>query len=98
MTNAVRRAIAETGNAVMIGGVVLCVGFAAVTVSSVPSLAGFGRLACLAVLAATVAELVLLPALLVVSDELVRRLGYTAPTMSDVSATASATVATARTI
>lgn len=98
MTNAVRRAIAETGNAVMIGGVVLCVGFAAVTVSSVPSLAGFGRLACLAVLAATVAELVLLPALLVVSDELVRRLGYTAPTMPDVSATASATVATARTI
>lgn len=98
MATAVRRAIAETGNAVVIGGVVLCVGFAAVTVSSVPALAGFGRLACLAVLTATVAELVLLPALLVVSDEVARRLGYTAPIMSAVSATASATVATARTI
>jgi predicted RND superfamily exporter protein len=98
MATAVRRAIAETGNAVVIGGVVLCVGFAAVTASSVPALAGFGRLACLAVVAATVAELVLLPALLVVSDEVARRLGYTPPTMSAVSATASATVATARTI
>ena len=98
MATAVRRAIAETGNAVVIGGVVLCVGFAAVTVSSVPALAGFGRLACLAVLTATVAELVLLPALLVVSEEVARRLGYTAPIMSAVSATASATVATARTI
>jgi hypothetical protein len=48
--------------------------------------------------AATVAELVLLPALLVVSDELVRRLGYTAPTIPAVSATTSASVATARTI
>ena len=98
MATAVRRAIAETGNAVVIGGVVLCVGFAAVTVSSVPSLAGFGRLACMAVLAATVAELVLLPALLVVADGWARRRGYTAPTMSAVSATTSATVATARTI
>jgi uncharacterized protein len=98
MASAVRRAIAETGNAVVIGGVVLCVGFAAVMVSSVPALAGFGRLACLAIVAATVAELVLLPALLVVSDELVRRLGYTAPTIPAVSATTSASVATARTI
>ena len=76
----------------------LCVGFAAVTVSSVPSLAGFGRLACMAVLAATVAELVLLPALLVVAHDWARRWGYTRPTMSAVSATTSATVATARTI
>jgi hypothetical protein len=49
------------------------VGFAAVMVSSVPSLAGFGRLACAAVAAATLAELVLLPALLVVTDSFVRR-------------------------
>jgi hypothetical protein len=49
------------------------VGFAAVTASSVPSLASFGRLACAAVAAATVAELVLLPALLVVTEDLVRR-------------------------
>ncbi|MDA1040804.1 MAG: MMPL family transporter [Planctomycetota bacterium] len=98
MATAVRRAIAETGNAVVIGGVVLCVGFAAVTVSSVPSLAGFGRLACMAVLAATAAELVLLPALLVVAHDWAQRLGYTRPTMSAVSATTSATVATARTI
>ena len=62
---AVRRAIAETGGGVVIGGVVLAVGFAAVTASSVPSLAGFGMLACGAVAAATVAELVFLPALLV---------------------------------
>lgn len=98
MATAVRRAIAETGNAVVIGGGVLCVGFAAVMVSSVPALAGFGRLACLAVLAATVAELVLLPALLIVVDEAAQRFGYTAPAISAVSATTSATVATARTI
>jgi len=73
IASAVRRAVAETGNAVVIGGVVLAVGFAAVTASSVPSLAGFGRLACAAVVAATIAELVFLPALLVVTDEWVSR-------------------------
>jgi len=71
--SAVRRAVAETGNAVIIGGLVLTVGFATVTASSVPSLAGFGRLACAAVAAATVAELVFLPALLVATDAAVRR-------------------------
>ncbi|MFM9059092.1 MAG: efflux RND transporter permease subunit [Planctomycetaceae bacterium] len=70
---AVRRAVAEMGNAVVIGGVVLGVGFATVTASSVPSLAGFGLLACAAVVAATVAELVFLPALLVVTESAVRR-------------------------
>ena len=73
IATAVRRAVAETGNAVVIGGVVLMVGFAAVTASSVPSLAGFGRLACAAVAAATLAELVFLPALLVVTDSIVQR-------------------------
>jgi len=73
IATAVRRAVAETGNAVVIGGLVLAVGFACVTASSVPSLAGFGVLACAAVAAATVAELVFLPALLVVTDEIVRR-------------------------
>jgi len=97
IAGAVRRAVAETGNAVMIGGVILTVGFAAVTVSSVPSLAGFGRLACAAVLAATVAELVLLPALIVVSERWTRR-AYTPPAMPAVSATTSASVATVRTI
>lgn len=69
---AVRRAVAETGNPVMIGGVVLAVGFAAVMASSIPVLAGFGLLACAAVAAATIAELVFLPALLVVTDGLVQ--------------------------
>jgi predicted RND superfamily exporter protein len=69
---AVRRAVVETGNAVMIGGLVLSVGFAAVMASSVPTLAGFGLLACAAVAAATVAELIFLPALIVVTDRLVR--------------------------
>jgi len=73
IASAVRRAVAETGNAVVLGGTVLAVGFAAVTVSSVPALAGFGMLACAAVAAATVAELVFLPALLVVTDAFVRR-------------------------
>ncbi len=73
MATAVRRAVAEMGNAVVIGGVVLGVGFATVTASSVPSLSGFGLLACAAVAAATVAELVFLPALLVVTDGVVRR-------------------------
>ncbi len=73
IAGAVRRAVAETGNAVVIGGIVLAVGFAAVTVSSVPALAGFGMLACAAVLAATVAELVFLPALLVATDACVPR-------------------------
>ncbi|MFM9195239.1 MAG: efflux RND transporter permease subunit, partial [Planctomycetia bacterium] len=73
ITSAVRRAVAETGNAVVLGGVVLAIGFAAVTVSSVPALAGFGTLACAAVAAATIAELVFLPALLVVTDTFVRR-------------------------
>lgn len=73
IASAVRRAVVETGNPVVLGGLVLGVGFAAVTVSSVPSLAGFGRLACAAVLAATVAELILLPAVLVVTDDLLRR-------------------------
>ena len=73
IATAVRRAVAETGNAVMIGGVVLMVGFAAVTASSVPTLAGFGMLACAAVAAATLAELVFLPALLVVTDDVVKR-------------------------
>jgi predicted RND superfamily exporter protein len=53
--------------------VVLTVGFAAVTASSVPSLAGFGLLACGAVISATIAELVFLPALLVVTDDIVTR-------------------------
>ena len=69
---AVRRAVAETGNPVVIGGLVLLVGFAGVTASSVPSLAGFGVVACAAIAAATVAELVFLPALLVVTDRLVQ--------------------------
>jgi len=72
IATAVRRAVAETGNAVVIGGGVLMVGFAAVTASSVPSLAGFGMLACAAVAAATVAELVFLPALLVVTDRRIK--------------------------
>ena len=71
--SAVRRAVSEMGNAVVIGGVVLTVGFAAVTASSVPSLAGFGVLACAAVASATVAELLFLPALLVVTDSVVSR-------------------------
>ncbi len=74
MAWAIRRAVAETGNAILLGGVVLTVGFAAVTVSSVPALANFGILACVAVAAATVAELVLFPALLVVTDALTSRL------------------------
>jgi len=69
---AVRRAVVETGNPVVIGGLVLSVGFAAVMASSVPTLAGFGLLACAAVAAATVAELIFLPALIVVTDRLVR--------------------------
>lgn len=71
--SAVRRAVSEMGNAVVIGGVVLTVGFAAVTASSVPSLAGFGVLACAAVASATVVELLFLPALLVVTDSVVTR-------------------------
>ena len=73
IASAVQRAVVETGNPVVLGGLVLGVGFAAVMVSSVPSLAGFGRLACAAVAAATVAELILLPAVLVVTDDLLRR-------------------------
>lgn len=74
MASAIRRAVAEIGNPIVLGGVVLAVGFAAVTVSSVPSLAGFGLLACAAVAAATVAELVMLPAILVVADRIAERL------------------------
>jgi len=73
IAGSVRRGVAETGNAVVLGGVVLAVGFAVVTLSSVPSLSRFGMLACAAVAAATVAELVFLPALLVATDALVRR-------------------------
>jgi predicted RND superfamily exporter protein len=73
MAGSLRRAVAETGNAIVIGGVVLAVGFATVTVSSVPSLSGFGRLACAAMAAATVAELMLLPALILVVDDTLRR-------------------------
>jgi predicted RND superfamily exporter protein len=73
IATAVRRAVVETGNAVVLGGVVLAIGFAAVTVSSVPALSRFGMLACAAVVAATVAELIFLPALLVVTDGFVRR-------------------------
>ena len=97
IASAMRRAMSETGNAVIVGGVVLTVGFAAVTISSVPSLAGFGRLACAAVLAATIAELVLLPALIVVTDRWTGR-RYTPPTMPAVSPTTSASVATVETI
>ena len=77
ITTAVRRAVAETGNAVVLGGLVLTVGFAAVTVSSVPSLSRFGGLACAAVAAATLAELVFLPALLVATDAFTRRFAST---------------------
>ena len=73
IASSVRRAVAETGNAVVVGGVVLTLGFAVVTASSVPALAGFGMLACAAVAAATLAELVFLPALLVVTDDVVKR-------------------------
>jgi len=98
IATAVRRAVAETGNAVVIGGLVLAVGFACVTASSVPSLAGFGVLACAAVAAATVAELVFLPALLVVTDEVARRRRLPDFTQPAVAATTSASVSTVRTI
>ena len=64
MPNSIRRGVAETGNAIVLSGVMLAVGFAVLTLSSVPSLSCFGMLACVAVVAATVAELVFLPALL----------------------------------
>lgn len=73
ITIAIRRAVAEMGNGVVLGGLVLAVGFASITVSSMPALAGFGTLAFAAVAAATVAELMFLPALLVVTDAVVRR-------------------------
>ena len=73
IAGSVRRAVAETGNAVVLGGVVLALGFVVVTLSSVPSLARFGMLACAAVAAATLAELVFLPALLVATGAMVRR-------------------------
>ena len=72
IATSVRRAVAETGNPVLLGGLVLAVGFATVMASRVPSLAGFGMLACAAVAAATVAELLFLPAIVVQTDRLVR--------------------------
>jgi len=72
IATSVRRAVAETGNPVLLGGLVLAVGFATVMASRVPSLAGFGMLACAAVAAATVAELLFLPAIVVQTERLVR--------------------------
>ena len=65
---AVRRALYDTGSAVVLGGLVLTAGFATVLASRVPSLSGFGLLAATAVMAATVSELMLLPAILVWAD------------------------------
>ena len=70
---AIRRAVAEKGSAVVVGGVLLGMNFATLMTSSVPSLAGFGGLACTAVAAAIVSELVFLPALLVVTADAVCR-------------------------
>jgi len=68
---AIRRAIVETGTPIILGGMVLAVGFSGVIASRVPSLSRFGLLASSAALTATVAELLLLPATLVATSRLV---------------------------
>lgn len=65
LAEAIRRGMVETGTPIVLGGTVLAVGFAGVIASSVPSLSRFGLLASSAALAATVAELLLLPATLI---------------------------------
>lgn len=64
LADAIRRGMVETGTPIVLGGTVLAVGFAGVIASSVPSLSRFGLLASSAALAATIAELLLLPATL----------------------------------
>lgn len=65
LADAIRRGMVETGTPIVLGGTVLAVGFAGVIASSVPSLSRFGLLASSAALAATIAELLLLPATLI---------------------------------
>lgn len=65
LSDAIRRGMVETGTPIVLGGMVLAVGFAGVIASSVPSLSRFGLLASSAAIAATVAELLLLPATLI---------------------------------
>ena len=64
LTDAIRRGMVETGTPIVLGGTVLAVGFAGVIASSVPSLSRFGLLASSAAVAATISELLLLPATL----------------------------------
>ena len=74
LASAIRRGMVETGTPIILGGMVLAVGFAGVIASSVPSLSRFGLLASSAAVAATFAELVLLPATLIAASRLVNHL------------------------
>lgn len=71
LASAIRRGMVETGTPIILGGMVLAVGFAGVIASSVPSLSRFGLLASSAAVTATFAELVLLPATLIAASRLV---------------------------
>lgn len=75
LADAIRRGMVETGTPIILGGAVLAVGFAGVIASSVPSLSRFGLLASSAAVAATVAELLLLPATLIAASGLIHRVG-----------------------
>ena len=76
LPDAIRRGMVETGTPIVLGGMVLAVGFAGVIASSVPSLSRFGLLASSAAIAATVAELLLLPATLLTAEGVVTALQH----------------------
>ncbi len=73
LADAIRRGMVEAGSPIVLGGTVLAVGFAGVIASSVPSLSRFGLLASSAAVAATVSELLLLPATLLTAEAVVAR-------------------------
>ena len=65
-TEAIRGAMHESGRAVVLSSTALLLGFAALQVSGFIPIRRFGELSVVAILAALVAELTLLPALLTV--------------------------------
>lgn len=83
LADAIQRGMVETGTPIVLGGTVLAVGFAGVIASSVPSLSRFGLLASSAALAATIAELLLLPATLITAHAAVAVMQARLPRRSD---------------
>lgn len=88
MERAMATSFSTVGTAVLTTTAILLVGFGTVMLSEVPSLRVFGRLSCVTVLTALVAELIMLPSLVLslarVQKFMAERFGWGRPTLEPV--------------